>query len=131
MSRRAAPFLVVAAALLATSCSAPAPAEFTLVGSFQADVGCTAEWDTACGATGMRPDGARQSVRLDLPAGHHEFKVARTGSWDENWGAGGAQGGANIPLSLTAPAEVLFTFDPATHDLGGRRAAASTWVVVG
>ena len=33
-----------------------------------------------------------------LPAGNYEFKAALNGSWDENYGAGGALNGNNITL---------------------------------
>ena len=40
--------------------------------------------------------------------------MALNGTWDENYGAGGAPGGANIPI--TAPgSSVTFTYDHATH----------------
>ena len=49
-----------------------------------------------------------------MPAGAYEYKVAINRSWTENYGAGGAPGGANIPL--TAPGgTVTFTYDDATH----------------
>ena len=48
------------------------------------------------------------------PAGSYEYKVALNGSWDENYGSGGAAGGANI--GLAAPGgSITFTYDHATH----------------
>ncbi|WP_344387633.1 pullulanase-type alpha-1,6-glucosidase [Asanoa iriomotensis] len=95
----------------------PLPSQVTLVGSLQSELGCPGDWQPECGAT------ARQAVAgspglfrasFAVPAGAWEYKVALNGSWDENYGAGGAPGGANIPLA--APGGVLtFTYDHATH----------------
>jgi hypothetical protein len=49
-----------------------------------------------------------------VPAGAFEYKAAINESFDENYGAGGAQGGASIPL--TAPGgEVTLTYNHNTH----------------
>ncbi len=51
---------------------------------------------------------------FDVPAGGYEYKVALNGLWDENYGAGGSPGGANIALhSVGDP--ITFTYDHATH----------------
>ncbi|MGL4648919.1 MAG: alpha-1,6-glucosidase domain-containing protein, partial [Caldilineaceae bacterium] len=50
-----------------------------------------------------------------LPAGSYEFKAAINNSWDENYGAGGAAGGDNIPLVLDAETEVTFVYERATN----------------
>ena len=50
-----------------------------------------------------------------LPAGSYAYKAAIDGSWDENYGAGGAPGGADIPLVLDAPQDVTFYYDHASH----------------
>ena len=55
------------------------------------------------------------SLVATLPAGDYEFKAAINGAWDENYGLDGAPGGANIPLTLAADAEVTFRYDAATH----------------
>ena len=115
-NRALAAALVATAAVMSTGCTQPRPpAEFTLVGSFQPAVGCATEWDVSCGETGMTPTDGRHSVELDLPAGGHEFKVTRTGGWEENYGARGARDGDNLALSLPGPAKVRFTYDPAGH----------------
>ena len=51
---------------------------------------------------------------FEVPAGPFEYKVALNGSWDENYGAGGAPGGANIPLEAPG-GQITFTYDHATH----------------
>jgi glycosidase len=58
------------------------------------------------------------SKELDVPAGTYELKVTINKSWDESYGAGGAKGGANIPLVLQGPARLKFSYDDATHKIG-------------
>ena len=90
----------------------------------------------------MRRDGAAAGRRIvyrgtfDVPVGNHEYKVALNGSWNENYGAGGAPGGANIPLD--APGGPLtFTYDHATHVISDNapvklgRERAAHWVRAG
>src|SRR6185436_8744844 len=52
-----------------------------------------------------------------LPAGSYEAKVAINEGWDENYGAGGTPGGANIPFTVTAGATVTFSYVASTHVL--------------
>ncbi|RZI93529.1 MAG: pullulanase-type alpha-1,6-glucosidase, partial [Microbacterium sp.] len=50
---------------------------------------------------------------VDLPEGSYEYKVATEKSWDENYGANGVAGGANI--AITHPGgPITFYFDPRT-----------------
>ena len=75
---------------------------------------------TACGRgcrtrTATAPTRGRTS---ELPAGSYEVKVAHDLGWDENYGAGGAPGGANIPF--TVPGDGLVT----TFSLRARDARA-------
>ena len=60
-------------------------------------------------------DGTYTYTAAAIPAGSYEVKVAHNLSWAENYGAGGAAGGAN--LSFTAPGgkPVTFTYVLATH----------------
>lgn len=92
-----------------------APASVSFPGTIGAALG-GADWapdDPAVQATG---EGLGVwSLVATLPAGDYEFKVALNGSWDENYGLDGEPGGANIPLSLAADAEVTFRYDAATH----------------
>ncbi len=92
----------------------------TLVGSLQDELGCATDWDPACPATELRPVAGTQQYALDvsLPAGTYEFKVALDRSWAENYGAGGARDGANLPVAVQGPAQVRFTYDDATHGIG-------------
>ena len=104
-----------ALALGALGCSAPRPpAEYTLVGTFQQELGCTADWDPSCATTGLLPAGGAHAYTAEIPGGRHAFKVTRAGGGD-SWGADGEQGGAEIPLALAGPARVTFRFDPTSH----------------
>ncbi|MEN9933837.1 MAG: hypothetical protein RLZZ387_416 [Chloroflexota bacterium] len=85
----------------------------TLVGSLQSEIGCPGDWQPDCAASHLtweRDDDVWQKT-FSLPAGDYEYKVALNNSWDENYGAGGARGGANIPLSLASSASVTFYYD--------------------
>ena len=66
----------------------------TVPGSFQTELGCSADWDPAC----MRPwlqdkdgDGVYAIVTTRIPAGTWEFKVAHNLSWTESYPAGQPQ----------------------------------------
>jgi glycosidase len=87
----------------------------TVPGSFQSELGCSADWDPAC----MRPwlqdkdgDGVYALVTTKIPAGSYEFKVAHGLSFDESYPAGN--------LSVTVPkdgARTTFLYDKATHEV--------------
>ena len=91
-------------------------------GSFQRELGCAGRLAarTAC-APGSRIRTATASTPsrpARLPAGSYEAKVAINESWDENYGAGGAPDGANIPFTVAADcAETVFSYNAATHVL--------------
>jgi pullulanase-type alpha-1,6-glucosidase len=110
----------IALALLAGPAQAhhtQVPTVVALVGSLQSELGCPGDWQPECVQTRLQPVADRPGVfrgAFDVPAGPFEYKVALNGSWDENYGAGGAPGGANIPLA--APGTPLtFTYDHTTH----------------
>jgi pullulanase-type alpha-1,6-glucosidase len=95
----------------------PAPSAVTLVGTLQSELGCPGDWQPDCAQTRLQPvEGSPGVFRgtFEVPAGRHEYKVALGGSWDENYGAGGAPGGANLALDAPGGA-VTFTYDHATH----------------
>lgn len=92
----------------------------TLPGNLQNELGCTGDWMPDCLATMMFDrdgDGVFQFTTDDLPTGSYEVKVAHGRSWTENYGAGGAPGGANITFSATAGKVVTFRYTLATHIL--------------
>ena len=79
-------------------------------------LGCPGDWQPECPPTRLAPVAGSPacSGRRSVPAGNYEYKVALNNTWDENYGAGGAPGGANIPI--TAPGgTVTFTYDHQTH----------------
>ena len=90
----------------------------TLPGSFQSELGCAADWSPDC-LRSLMFDGDRDGVyefsTSRIPTGSYEVKVAHGLGWDENYGAGGAPGGANIAFSVTEGKRVLFRYDLATH----------------
>jgi len=90
-------------------------------GSFQSELGCPDDWQPDCLRSWLQDpdgDGIYTFTTRSLPAGSYETKVAINESWDENYGAGGAPGGANISFTVpSAGAEVFFSYDAATHVL--------------
>ena len=103
-----------------TAVAAVVPRTATVVGSLQSEAGCPGDWDPGCAATELTRDrdSTAYSKELDVPAGTYELKVAINKSWDESYGAGGAKGGANIPLVLKGPAKLTFSYDDVTHKIG-------------
>ncbi|HVR69668.1 MAG TPA: pullulanase-type alpha-1,6-glucosidase [Vicinamibacteria bacterium] len=98
-------------------------------GSFQSELGCAGDWDPSCLRSWLKdPDGDGVfTLTVRLPAGDYEAKVAIGESWSENYGAGGAPDGPNIPFTVdTSCREVLFRYDATTHVLtiGAGTAAA-------
>ena len=79
------------------------PRSVTLVGSLQDEVGCPEDWAPACEASGLDrlPDGSWE-LETEVPAGTYAYKVALDGSWEENYGAGGAAGFSNCSDSSTS-----------------------------
>ncbi|HYY59597.1 MAG TPA: pullulanase-type alpha-1,6-glucosidase, partial [Pyrinomonadaceae bacterium] len=90
-------------------------------GNFQSELGCSGDWDPSCLRSWLQDpdgDGIYSFSTRSLPAGNYETKVAINESWDENYGAGGAQNGANIPFSVPSScAEVFFEYNASTHVL--------------
>src|SRR5215218_641889 len=119
---RMAPGLACLAAWLVVAPGAradhtPLPGTVALVGSVQSELGCPGDWQPECPQTRLEPVAGSPGVfraTFDLPAGSYDYKVALNNSWDENYGAGGAPGGANIAITA-AGGSVTFTYDHATH----------------
>ena len=97
----------------------------SLPGSFQSELGCSGDWQPWCLRSWLQDpdgDGLYTFATRDIPAGNYEFKVAHNEDWAENYGAGGIQNGANIPLTVPNDGDlVVFTYDPVTHlvEIGG------------
>jgi pullulanase-type alpha-1,6-glucosidase len=96
----------------------------TLAGNLQSELGCPGDWQPWCLRSWLQDpdgDGIYTFSTAKLPAGNYEVKIAHDESWDENYGAGGVPGGANIPFTVPASCtEIFFTYDPVTHllDIG-------------
>jgi glycosidase len=90
-------------------------------GSFQSELGCAGDWDPGCLRSWLQDadgDGVYRFETTALPPGSYETKVAINESWDENYGAGGSPGGANIPFTVNTPnSTVRFAYDASTHVL--------------
>ncbi|MFB9311411.1 hypothetical protein ACFFRL_19690 [Agromyces hippuratus] len=92
----------------------------TLPGSFQSEVGCSDDWQPDCLASLMQDgdkDGVLTFATDEIPDGAYETKVAHGRSWDENYGVGGAPGGANYQFTATTGKLVEFRYTLATHVL--------------
>ncbi|GAA3639512.1 hypothetical protein GCM10022200_23740 [Microbacterium awajiense] len=92
----------------------------TLPGSYQDEIGCPGDWQPECLAS-LMADGDRDGVYEfstdEIPAGAYEVKVAHGMSWGENYGEGGAPGGANLSFSVGDGELVVFRYTLDTHIL--------------
>jgi pullulanase-type alpha-1,6-glucosidase len=90
-------------------------------GSFQHFLGCSGDWQPDCLRSWLQDpdgDGIYTFTTHSIPAGSYEAKVAIDESWDENYGAGGASGGANIAFTVASDcAATVFTYNASTHVL--------------
>ena len=90
----------------------------TAPGSFQSELGCTADWMPSC----MRPwlqdpdgDGTYTWSTDQIPVGTYEFKVAHGLGWNESYGD--ASGG-NVALTVpSAGSVVTISYVLATHQI--------------
>jgi pullulanase-type alpha-1,6-glucosidase len=88
-----------------------------VAGSLQSELGCPGDWQPECPNTELAYD-ANDDVyqaTFNVPAGDWEYKAALNDSWDENYGANAQRDGPNIPLNLTATADVKFYYDHQSH----------------
>jgi len=98
----------------------PGDAFVTLPGSHNAAMGCPGDWQPDCEAARLTStNGLVYSGTFSLPPGSYEYKVAVGGTWDENYGAGGAPGGENITYTVTGDGrqDVTFVYDATTHQV--------------
>ncbi|MCL4256314.1 MAG: hypothetical protein KJ043_21330, partial [Anaerolineae bacterium] len=94
-------------------------------GSFQSELGCpenlgvSGDWAPDCLFSRLQDpdgDGVYVFVTDKLPSGDYEGKVALFGTWDVNYGADGAAGGANIAFFVEEDfAPVAFVFNSADN----------------
>ena len=115
--------LVAGPMAVAGADTTPPPKTVTIAGTFQAALGCPGAWQPNCSKTFLTYDSEADVWRgtFNLPANTTEqdkpprYKAALNGSWAENYGADAKQGGADIPLLLSAPTTVKFYYDHKTH----------------
>jgi pullulanase-type alpha-1,6-glucosidase len=92
----------------------PTPYDFVSIpGSLNTEMGCGADWAPDCDEAQMTLVDGIWRLTADLPAGSYEYKVATEKSWDENYGAGGVAGGANLSITHDG-GPITFYFDPRT-----------------
>jgi glycosidase len=88
-------------------------------GSFQSELGCSGDWDAGCLRSWLQDpdgDGTYTFETTSIPPGSYEAKVAIGESWNENYGQGGAQDGANISFNVsTNNQKVTFSYDSVSH----------------
>ncbi len=92
----------------------------TVPGSFQTELGCAGDWDPTCLGSWLQDvdgDGVFTMETDTLGAGAYEAKVAIDEAWDENYGAGGVAGGANIAFTVEPNSVVTFSFESSTNIL--------------
>ncbi|MFP7706637.1 pullulanase-type alpha-1,6-glucosidase [Trueperella sp. LYQ141] len=98
-----------------------------VAGSMQKALGCSGDWAPDCRMPILFPqtDGTYLWRTDRIPAGAYEAKVAIGGSWDVNYGQGGAAGGANYEFQIADGKPVTFVYDPKTHVLSIASSATS------
>ncbi|MET9272858.1 pullulanase-type alpha-1,6-glucosidase [Kribbella sp. NPDC003557] len=92
------------------------PANVSVPGDHNSEMGCPADWSPDCDQAQLTLDPKDKVWKgtYTLPAGEHAYKAAINKTWDENYGAGGVQNGANI--SYTAPnGPVTFYYEHGRH----------------
>ena len=90
-------------------------------GSFQSELGCSGDWDPSCLRSWLQDpdeDGIYTFETTAIPVGSYFAKVAINESWDENYGQGGAQNGADIAFNVASAGDnVTFSYNASTHVL--------------
>jgi len=93
----------------------------TIPGNFQAQLGCSGDWQPDCLKTWLKDedgDGIYTFSTTGLVAGTYEAKVVINESWDENYGQNGQANGANISFTVQSDNElVTFVYDSVSHEL--------------
>jgi pullulanase len=93
----------------------------TVPGSFQSELGCSADWDPGCFRSWLQDihgTGIYSFSTNAIPAGSYEAKVALNGAWEVNYGQGGVQNGPNIAFTVPSSGmEVEFQWNSTTKAL--------------
>jgi uncharacterized surface anchored protein len=97
----------------------PAPARVGLSGSFQAALGCPADFDPSCPQTQLQDnrDGSWSAV-LPVPPGDYAFRVVASSDVERALGVGGDPNGADISLNVPEDATgAYFRYDTQTGEI--------------
>jgi hypothetical protein len=93
----------------------------TAPGSYQSEIGCPGDWQPDCLRSWLQDpdgDGIFTFSTSGIPPGNYEAKAAINESFTENYGAGGAANGPNIPFTVSSlSSTVLFSFNSVTNVL--------------
>lgn len=93
----------------------------TAAGSFQSELGCTADWAPDCLRSWLQDvdgDGISTFTTTAIPAGDYEVKAAVGLGWDVSYGQGGVLGGANILFTVAKDnSPTTFSYDATSHVL--------------
>jgi hypothetical protein len=92
----------------------------TAPGDYQSELGCPGDFEPDCLRSWLEdPDGngIYQFSTTAIPAGTYKTRATINESFDENYGAGGVPGGADIGFTVPASATVTFSYDPVSHVL--------------
>jgi glycosidase len=111
------PTVTSAPVTVTTADPVPLRTSVTVAGSLQSELGCPDDWQPACAATHLTFDTSdgQWHGTFTLPAGSYEWKVAINDAWAEDYGVGGARGGANLVLDVPAGGGTyVFTWDQVT-----------------
>src|SRR5215213_3342549 len=109
----------------------PAPARVGLSGSFQAALGCPADFDPSCPQTQLQDnrDGSWSTI-LTVPPGDYVFRVVASSDVDRALGEGGDPNGADIPLSVPGDAAgAYFRYDTQTGEIVAEPVASAATLV--
>src|SRR5829696_2720714 len=109
----------------------PAPTRVGLSGSFQAALGCPADFDPSCPQTQLQDnrDGSWSTI-LPVPPGDYVFRVVASSDVDRALGEGGDPNGADIPLSVPGDAAgAYFRYDTQTGEIVAEPVASAATLV--
>ncbi|MGQ0603671.1 MAG: pullulanase X25 domain-containing protein, partial [Anaerolineales bacterium] len=103
--------------------AAGGPQTVTIAGTLQSELGCPGDWQPNCDKTFLTydaEDDVWQGTFTVQPNNDQDkqgprYKAALEQGWNENYGLNAQPGGGDIPLAVSAPAEVKFYYDHKTH----------------
>jgi hypothetical protein len=102
----------------------------TLVGTFQADLGCPYNYDLSCTQAFLQDvngDGIYELSTRQLPRGTYECRVVINERWTESYGEDGDLGGRDVVFDVTEDGSaVTFTYDSYTHVLSVKERVVQT-----